>query len=101
MNQEMTGKKILVTGASSGIGRATAALFLDAGATVALGGRRETRLADLVESSEKAFAITADLANEKQSEACMKEAVEKMCGLDVLINAAGILKSGRIEDTTL
>ena len=103
MNEEMTGKRVIVTGASSGIGRATANLFLSAGATVALVGRRESTLADVAQAGPggRALIVTADLSDEKQSESCMAESTDKMGGLDVLINAAGILKGGRIEDTTL
>ena len=105
MNEEMIGKRVMITGASSGIGRATAELFMSAGATVALVGRSKETLADIAQqapaASGKAFVIAADLSDEKQSELCMTQARENMRGLDVLINAAGILKSGRIEDTTL
>ncbi|HVG17554.1 MAG TPA: SDR family oxidoreductase [Blastocatellia bacterium] len=101
----MVGKKVMVTGASSGIGRAAAELLLKSGATVALAGRRERALADVAKMAAgaggKAFVVTADLSDERQSESCMAEASEKMGGLDVLINAAGILKGGRIEDTAL
>ncbi|HEX8091815.1 MAG TPA: glucose 1-dehydrogenase [Blastocatellia bacterium] len=101
----MAGKRVIVTGASSGIGRATSELLLKAGAMVALAGRREDALADVTQAASgargKAFTVTADLSDERQSEFCVIEACEKMGGLDVLINAAGILKSGRIEDTSL
>lgn len=99
------GKRVIVTGASSGIGRATADLFLSQGATVAVVGRREKPLADLVESAKSgngtALAVAADLSDEKQSEDCIARATEMLGGLDVLVNAAGILKGGRIENTTL
>lgn len=105
MNEERDQLKVIVTGASSGIGRATAKLFLNAGASVALVGRRESALADAAaeatQESGKPTLIAADLVDEKQSEQSMKRAIEAMGGLDVLINAAGILKSGRIEDTSL
>jgi NAD(P)-dependent dehydrogenase (short-subunit alcohol dehydrogenase family) len=105
MNEEMAGKRVIVTGASSGIGRATSELLLKAGATVTLVGRRGGALADVARAApgagREAFAVTADLSDERQGESCIAEACEKMGGLDVLINAAGILKSGRIEDTTL
>lgn len=104
MNENTRAKKVIVTGASSGIGRATAERFLDNGASVSLVGRREGTLRDFTSRSsngEKAFIIAADLSDERQSELCIAQAVETMGGLDVLVNAAGILKAGRIEDTSL
>ncbi len=102
MKLEMSGKRVLVTGASSGIGRATAERFLEAGATVTLVGRRETALAEIAAHyPSRAHALVADLADERQCEACIERAVEWMGGLDVLVNAAGILKSGSLETTSL
>jgi NAD(P)-dependent dehydrogenase (short-subunit alcohol dehydrogenase family) len=99
---DMTGKRILVTGASSGIGRATAELFLADGATVTLVGRRRSALAEAAKDGKgKTFLIEADLSNEQQTEDCVAESLEKMDGLDVLVNAAGILKSGSLEATSL
>jgi NAD(P)-dependent dehydrogenase (short-subunit alcohol dehydrogenase family) len=100
----MKGRNIIVTGASSGIGRATAERFLDDGANVVLVGRRESALQNIASRATgqgTALVIAADLSDEKQSEKCMARATEMMGGLDVLVNAAGILKAGRIEDTTL
>jgi NAD(P)-dependent dehydrogenase (short-subunit alcohol dehydrogenase family) len=104
MNENTVSKKVIVTGASSGIGRATAERFISEDATVTLVGRREVALQDIASrhsSGGKRFIIAADLSDEKQSERCMAEAIEMMGGLDVLVNAAGILKAGRIEDTSL
>jgi NAD(P)-dependent dehydrogenase (short-subunit alcohol dehydrogenase family) len=104
MNKNTVSKNVIVTGASSGIGRATAERFLSEGATVTLVGRREGALQDIASrhsNGGKAFVIAADLSDEKQSERCIAEAIEMMRGLDVLVNAAGILKAGRIEDTSL
>lgn len=100
----MKGKNIIVTGASSGIGRATAERFLAEGANVAVVGRRERSLQDIAARAEDrgtAHVIAADLSDERQAETCLTTAIERMGGLDVLVNAAGILKAGRIEDTTL
>lgn len=99
----MKGKRVMVTGASSGIGRATAELLLSEGATVALVGRRESALASVIATAPQsaAFAITADLSDEKQTVQCVAQSVEALGGLDVLVNAAGILKSGRIDETSL
>ncbi|HWO01443.1 MAG TPA: SDR family oxidoreductase [Blastocatellia bacterium] len=103
MTEDMKNKRVVVTGASSGIGRATAEHLLNEGAAVALVGRRESALAEVVGTAtgSTAFIITADLSDERQTEHCIARLVELLGGLDVLINAAGILKSGRIEDTSL
>jgi NAD(P)-dependent dehydrogenase (short-subunit alcohol dehydrogenase family) len=103
MAEEMTGKRVLVTGASSGIGRATAELFLESGATVALVGRRRQALEDVRDALPEARAhlLVADLTLERDCEGVITRAVELMGGLDVLVNAAGILKSGTIETTSL
>ncbi len=96
-------KRIVITGASSGIGRAVAELFLHEGARVVLVGRSAARLTEVTDSlpDGQAIAITADLADERQTEACLRQAVAELGGLDGLVNAAGILKSGNIETTTL
>ncbi|HJQ24619.1 MAG TPA: glucose 1-dehydrogenase [Blastocatellia bacterium] len=100
-----TAQRVIVTGASSGIGRATARRFLNSGARVALIGRRADALREAASEAAveggTAFVITADLADETQTAAAFAEAVERLGGLDVVVNAAGILKSGRIETTTL
>jgi NAD(P)-dependent dehydrogenase (short-subunit alcohol dehydrogenase family) len=99
----MKNKNIIVTGASSGIGRAAAELFLRAGARVALVARNRDALARVAElaAGTGAFIIAADLSREDQSEDGVAQAVEALGGLDVLVNAAGIIRSGRIEETSL
>jgi NAD(P)-dependent dehydrogenase (short-subunit alcohol dehydrogenase family) len=52
-------------------------------------------------SDGKAFLITADLSDERESQSCLAQAAEVMGGLDVLVNSAGILKSGNLEATSL
>lgn len=97
-------KRVIVTGASSGIGRATSRLFLDDGAEVALLGRRRKELEETAGShrqSERALVIPVDLSDERQTESALKAVIEQMGGLDILVNAAGILKSGDIEKTSL
>lgn len=101
MNDSSAGKRVIVTGASSGIGLSTAERFLTAGAKVALVSRRKSELVTTDPHRSNAFAISADLTDETQTESCMAQAAEALGGLDVLVNAAGILKSGRIEDTSL
>jgi NAD(P)-dependent dehydrogenase (short-subunit alcohol dehydrogenase family) len=97
-------KRVIVTGASSGIGRATARLFLDKGDRVALLGRRREALdesAGTFLEGGSAIVVPADLSNEDETEVAVAKSVELMGGLDVLVNAAGILKSGDIGKTSL
>src|SRR5262245_18607930 len=70
MNDVSSNKKVLVTGASSGIGRATAEVFLEAGATVALVGRRKAALAEVASQARfgEAHVISADLSDPNESE---------------------------------
>jgi NAD(P)-dependent dehydrogenase (short-subunit alcohol dehydrogenase family) len=99
------GKVALVTGASSGIGRATAERLAGEGAKVAVTARREERLADTVsrlrDLGSEARAIACDLTSERDRERLVKETAAHYGGLDVLVNAAGIIGFGTIEDTTL
>jgi NAD(P)-dependent dehydrogenase (short-subunit alcohol dehydrogenase family) len=99
------GKVALVTGASSGIGRATAERLASEGARVAVTARREDRLADTVsrvrELGSEARAIACDLTSESDRARLVKETAAHYGGLDVLVNAAGIIGFGTIEDTTL
>ena len=95
----LTGKAALITGAASGIGRATAALFHAEGAKVAA--------ADLNEAGLKALGEDADLtfAQDVTNEARWREVVEAVVGafgrLDILVNSAGIAILGNVETTTL
>jgi NAD(P)-dependent dehydrogenase (short-subunit alcohol dehydrogenase family) len=105
MNVELKDKIALVTGASSGIGRATALSFAAAGAQVALVGRDEVALKAVAEEIGKrggmAHAIVADVTREADAERALIETTERFGGLDILVNAAGGLTSGTIENTTL
>ena len=80
---DLTGKRAIVTGASSGIGRATAAALADAGVQVAGGARR-------VERIETEFALELDVSDPASCEGFVAEAVERLGGLDILVNNAGL-----------
>jgi NAD(P)-dependent dehydrogenase (short-subunit alcohol dehydrogenase family) len=99
------GKIALVTGASSGIGRATAERLAAEGARVAVTARRKDRLAALVEAITSAggtaHPVGADLTRAEDRERLVKEAISHFGGLDILVNAAGIIAFGTIEDTSL
>ena len=97
----MKPKRVLITGASSGIGKAAAERFAAAGATLALLARREEQLRAVAGKLPQAFAFPADLTNPEQTEAAVGRAVEQLGGLDIVVNAAGNLRPGTIESTTL
>lgn len=102
---KLDGKVALITGASSGIGRATALRFAAEGAVVALVGRDETALeaaADACrEAGAGASATVADLNVEEDRTRTVRAALEHHGGLDVLVNAAGIIAGGTVLDTSL
>jgi NAD(P)-dependent dehydrogenase (short-subunit alcohol dehydrogenase family) len=88
---DLSGRRALITGASSGLGRATAHLFAGQGAAVALLSRRESELwAVAREIGRGAIAVAADVADPSQVESAVDEAFAKLGGLDILVNAAGI-----------
>jgi NADP-dependent 3-hydroxy acid dehydrogenase YdfG len=80
---DLTGKRAIVTGASSGIGRATAAALAAAGVRVAGGARRVERL-------ETEVALELDVTDVASCERFVAEAVDRLGGLDVLVNNAGL-----------
>lgn len=92
----------LVTGASSGIGEATARMLADRGAAVAIVARRAERLETLANTIEsgggKAFAIEADVTDREQAENAVRRTVEELGRLDVLVNNAGVMLLGPILD---
>jgi NAD(P)-dependent dehydrogenase (short-subunit alcohol dehydrogenase family) len=105
MSEELKGQVALVTGASSGIGRATALGFAAAGARVALVGRTGAALQaveqEITEQGGAALSIAADVSVEADAERAVAAAVEQFGGLDVLVNAAGIISNGTVETTAL
>jgi NAD(P)-dependent dehydrogenase (short-subunit alcohol dehydrogenase family) len=104
MAQELAGKVAIVTGASSGIGRATLLRFVEEGAAVLAVGRDERVLAELaVQVSQDAGlceAFVADVTDPPAAEKIVAAAVERLGGIDVLVNAAGIIATGTVENTT-
>ena len=101
----MNDKVAIITGASSGIGRATAALFAANGARVVAVGRNEKELnllRDETQSGDGSIKIAlADIREASQIDRLISEIVETYGQIDVLVNAAGILLNGSIENTTL
>ena len=101
----MWGKIVVITGASSGIGRATALLFAENGSKVVAVGRNEKELNALRdEALGKGGTVKihlADLCETTQVERCLSYVTENFGQIDVLVNAAGIIANGSIENTSL
>ncbi|MCT9112940.1 SDR family NAD(P)-dependent oxidoreductase [Streptomyces mirabilis] len=100
MPSTLTGTVALVTGASSGIGAATARRLAEDGASVALVARRKGRLDDLAAEIGKAggtaLVVEADITDRTQAEAAVQHAVEHFGRLDILVNNAGLMLLGPV-----
>ncbi len=92
--------KILITGGSSGIGKATAKLLSDNGAKVGITGRDKSKLEEVAKEIN-ALAIHADVSKENDIESTYKIFLDKFGGLDCLVNNAGIGEFPKLQDITL
>ncbi|XP_073974125.1 3-oxoacyl-[acyl-carrier-protein] reductase FabG-like [Rhodnius prolixus] len=102
------GKIVLITGASSGIGASTAIEFAKLGASLALTGRNKINLENIAKkckevssSGEIPLTVTGDLSKEEDTKRIFDETVKRFKKLDVLVNNAGIIETGSIENTSL
>src|SRR3954453_8765720 len=99
MAQRLDGTVALVTGASSGIGEATARALAAQGATVALVARRKDRLDALAgELGDGALPIEADITDQQQAIGAVQRTVDEHGRLDIVINNAGVMLLGPIVD---
>src|SRR4051794_26390788 len=102
MAERLDGTVALVTGASSGIGEATARELARRGAAVALGARRKARLDalahDIEQAGGRALAIECDVTDRDHARRLVADAVEHFGRLDTVVNNAGVMLLGPIED---
>jgi serine 3-dehydrogenase len=98
----LSGKTAIVTGASSGIGEATARIFANAGAKVMLVARRKDRLTELAaDIGNDAVHLALDLSQENAPQIMLDCAIEQFGQVDILINNAGILRTSHVDSFDL
>jgi NADP-dependent 3-hydroxy acid dehydrogenase YdfG len=101
MSNNIESKVVVITGASSGLGEATARLLSAEGATVLLGARRQDRIKTLAEvltrAGGKALAVTTDVASREQVKSLVDAAVRTFGRVDVIINSAGLMPQAPLE----
>lgn len=97
---KIAGKRVLVTGGSSGIGLATTRALMREGCRVVITGRRAHALAAArrgLEADGEVFAVVADVSTDAGRQATIEGATAMLGGLDVLVNNAGGVRAGRLE----
>jgi NAD(P)-dependent dehydrogenase (short-subunit alcohol dehydrogenase family) len=101
MRERLKGKIGIVTGAGSGIGRASAIALAAEGAQVVLVGRRKDRLEEVAhEIGDRAFALPVDVSKASEINGLLDQAVSRFGGLNFLLNNAGVLHVGNAEQIT-
>jgi short-subunit dehydrogenase len=104
MTGKLTGKSVLITGASAGIGRASAMALAREGANIVLTARRQDRLDELIiaiqQAGGKAVSVVGDAIDEETAQRCVTMAMETYKSLDILINNVGVGNYKNLVDTS-
>lgn len=103
MNNHISGKVVVITGASSGLGEATAKHLAQKGALLVLGARRKDKLdavaQDIQEAGGKATVVVTDVTKKADVDALIKKAVDEYGRVDVLVNNAGLMSIAPLSET--
>ena len=105
MIRKLRGTTVVITGATSGIGRETALEFVRAGARVVIAGRREARLqelsAEIASMGGRSLGIRTDVADQPQVERLIEQTIKEFGRIDVLVNNAGVGAAARFDEMSL
>jgi NAD(P)-dependent dehydrogenase (short-subunit alcohol dehydrogenase family) len=105
MEEKLSGRRALITGGSSGIGKAIACLFAREGASVVIASRSDENgnavAGEINAAGGQAVFIRTDVSQEEDCRAAVDKTVQVLGGLDILINNAGIVHHGGIDDLSL
>ncbi len=105
MIRKLRGTTVVITGATSGIGRATALEFIKAGARVVIAGRRAARLDELVREIEarggEALAVRTDVADQAQVGKLIEQAIARFGRIETLVNNAGVGIAAKFTDQSI
>ena len=106
MSESLFANKVaLITGATSGIGRACAVAFAKHGAKVACVGRKDAALEEVTEEIKSlggaGLKLKADLADDTEVDSVLSQTLTTYGGIDILVNAAGHISGGTIESTSI
>ena len=101
---DFSGKRVLITGGTSGMGEATALAFATAGARVVITGRNQQRAGEILERCRESTGsmafVAGDISVRKACDLIVTEAVGILGGLDIVVNSAGIIYHATAEETT-
>jgi len=101
---DFSGKRVLITGGTSGMGEATALAFAAAGARVVITGRNHERAREILKRGQKSTGsmafVAGDISVRKACDLIVTEAVGILGGLDIVVNSAGIIYHATAEETT-
>ena len=101
---DFSGKRVLITGGTSGMGEASALSFASAGARVVISGRNHDRARTIISNSKRLAGTVAfvggDIGERRKCDLIVTEAVGILGGLDILVNSAGVIHHATAEETT-